>query len=144
MKFILPIVFLFTITLIISCGSCKNTSDNKLESKIIDQNNPTAITENISYVTARVDKINFISETDFKINVTVLVVEEKTDRPSIAVPGNEYVLQPNFRYDDGKLLDNDVNASLKSLGKLEKGKTFKAEISLENQKGWFIQKVLAD
>jgi hypothetical protein len=26
---------------------------------------------------------------------------------------------------------------------MEKGKTFKAEISLENQKGWFIQKVLS-
>ncbi len=42
------------------------------------------------------------------------------------------------------LLKNDVNDSLKKIGKLSKGKEFKAEISLENGKGWFIQKVLND
>ena len=38
-------------------------------------------------------------------------------------------------------MDSDINDSLKKLSKLSKGKEFKAEISLENQKGWFIQKV---
>ena len=144
MKLVLTIIFLFSVPFLISCGSCNHTSDNKLESNINKQNNPTAIVQNISVVTARIDAIEFTSETDYKIKATVLTVEEKSDKPSIAVPGNEYVLQPNFRYDDGKLLENDVNSSLKSLSKLEKGKTFKAEISLENQKGWFIQNVLAD
>jgi hypothetical protein len=144
MKLVLTIIFLFSVPFLISCGSCNHTSENKLESNINKQNNPTAIVQNISVVTARIDAIEFTSETDYKIKATVLTVEEKSDKPSIAVPGNEYVLQPNFRYDDRKLLENDVNSSLKSLSKLEKGKTFKAEISLENQKGWFIQNVLAD
>ena len=39
-------------------------------------------------------------------------------------------------------MDSDVNNDLKKLSKISKGKEFKAEISLENQKGWFIQKVL--
>lgn len=144
MKLVLTIIFLFSVPFLISCGTCNHTSDNKLESNINKQNNPTAIVQNISVVTARIDAIEFTSETDYKIKATVLTVEEKSDKPSIAVPGNEYVLQPNFRYDDGKLLENNVNSLLKSLSKLEKGKTFKAEISLENQKGWFIQNVLAD
>lgn len=144
MKLVLTIIFLFSVPFLISCGSCNHTSENKLESNINMQNNPAAIVQNISVVTARIDAIEFTSETDYKIKATVLTVEEKSDKPSIAVPGNEYVLQPNFRYDDGKLLENDVNSVLKSLSKLEKGKTFKAEISLENQKGWFIQNVLAD
>lgn len=144
MKLVLIIIFLFSVPFLISCGSCNHTSENKLESNINMQNNPAAIVQNISVVTARIDAIEFTSETDYKIKATVLTVEEKSDKPSIAVPGNEYVLQPNFRYDDGKLLENDVNSVLKSLSKLEKGKTFKAEISLENQKGWFIQNVLAD
>lgn len=144
MKLVLTIIFLFSVPFLISCGSCNHTSENKLESNINMQNNPAAIVQNISVVTARIDAIEFTSETDYKIKATVLTVEEKSDKPSIAVTGNEYVLQPNFRYDDGKLLENDVNSVLKSLSKLEKGKTFKAEISLENQKGWFIQNVLAD
>lgn len=144
MKLVLTIMFLFSVPFLISCGSCNHTSENKLESNINMQNNPAAIVQNISVVTARIDAIEFTSETDYKIKATVLTVEEKSDKPSIAVPGNEYVLQPNFRYDDGKLLENDVNSLLKSLSKLEKGKTFKAEISLENQKGWFIHNVLAD
>ena len=40
-------------------------------------------------------------------------------------------------------MKSDINESLKKLSKLSKGKEFKAEISLENQKGWFIQKVIS-
>ncbi len=146
MKLVLTIIFLFSVPFLISCGSCNHTSENKLESNINMQNNPAAIVQNISVVTARIDAIEFTSETDYKIKATVLTVEEKSDKPSIAVPGNEYVLQPNFRIgDDGVIMsNNEVNSKLKKLSKLEKGKTFKAEISLENQKGWFIQNVLAD
>ena len=95
-------------------------------------------------VTARIETIVFNSDTDYKVKATVLTVEEKSDKPSIAVPGNEYLLQPKFYYDNNELVVNDVNESLKKLSKMEKGKTFKAEISLENQKGWFIQKVLSE
>lgn len=144
MKLVLALLALLIIPVIISCGSCKNTSENVGDMKIHEQKEPTTIVQNVSLVTARIDAIDFKSETDYKIKATVLTVEEKSDKPSIAVPGNEYILQPNFRYDDGKLMESDINSSLKSLGKLEKGKTFKAEISLENQKGWFIQKVFVD
>jgi hypothetical protein len=144
MKIVYSLLVLFLIPFIISCGTCKNNTENIKEENIQKQNNPTSIVQNVSVVTARVDEVILKTETDYKIKVTVLTVEEKSDKPSIAVPGNEYVLQPNFYYDNNKLVENDVNDSLKKLSKLEKGKTFKAEISLENQKGWFIQKVLKD
>ena len=73
----------------------------------------------------------------------VLVVEKTAAYPSIAVPNNEYLLTPNFRYDNEKLMNSDINESLKKLGKLSKGREFKAEISLENQRGWFNQNVLS-
>lgn len=144
MKLVFSLLTLLIIPVIISCGSCKNTSDNLGNMNIQNQGAPTAVVQNVSVVIARVDGVDFKSETDYKLKVTVLTVEEKTDKPSIAVPGNEYTLQPNFRYDDGKLTESDINSSLKSLGKLEKGKTFKAEISLDNNKTWYIQKVIVD
>jgi hypothetical protein len=107
------------------------------------QSNPTSIVQNLSIVTARVDEILFKDETDYQIRATVLSVEQNDDRPSIAVAGNDYLLTPNFRYDDDKLMGSDINKSLKKLSRLSKGKEFKAEISLENEKGWFVQKVLS-
>lgn len=143
MKIVFFVCLLF-IPLLLSCSNCKETSLNKEITTTQDQKNPTSIVQNISVVTARIDEVVFNSDTDYKVKVTVLTVEEKSDKPSIAVPGNEYLLQPKFYFVDNKLVDNDVNLSLKRLGKLEKGKTFKAEISLENQKGWFIQKVISE
>jgi hypothetical protein len=127
---------------IISCSNCKPTNETVGQDKIKTETNPTAIVQNISLVTARVDKVLFKSETDYQIKVTVLVVEQHDDKQSIATPGEEYLLIPNFRYDNNKLMDSDINESLKKLSKLTKGKEFKAEISLENEKGWFIQKVI--
>ncbi|MFZ1280400.1 MAG: hypothetical protein WAR59_06160 [Ignavibacteriaceae bacterium] len=143
MKIVFFVCLLF-IPLLLSCSNCKETSLNKEITTTQDQKNPTSIVQNISIVTARIESIVFNSDTDYKIKATVLTVEEKSDKPSIAVPGNEYLLQPKFYYDNNELVANDVNESLKKLSKMEKGKTFKAEISLENQKGWFIQKVLSE
>ena len=143
MKIVFFVCLLF-IPLLLSCSNCKETSLNKEITTTQDQKNPTSIVQNISIVTARIESIVFNSDTDYKIKATVLTVEEKSDKPSIAVPGNEYLLQPKFYYDNNELVANDVNESLKKLSKMEKGKTFKAEISLENQKGWFIQKVLGE
>ncbi|MBK7228773.1 MAG: hypothetical protein IPH97_07880 [Ignavibacteriales bacterium] len=143
MKIVFFVCLLF-IPLLLSCSNCKETSLNKEITTTQDQKNPTSIVQNISIVTARIESIVFNSDTDYKIKATVLTVEEKSDKPSIAVPGNEYLLQPKFYYDNNELVVNDVNESLKKLSKMEKGKTFKAEISLENQKGWFIQKVLSE
>jgi hypothetical protein len=144
MKLVFFVITLFTLPLIISCSNCKNTTEKNTEINILNKKNPTAIVQNVSVVIARVDDVIFSSDTDYKLKVTVLTVEEKSDKPSIAVPGNEYLLNPNFRYDENKIIENDVNRSLKNLGKIEKGKTFKAEISLENNNGWFIQNVLND
>lgn len=143
MKIVFFVCLLF-IPLLLSCSNCKETNLNKEITTTQDQKNPTSIVQNISIVTARIESIVFNSDTDYKIKATVLTVEEKSDKPSIAVPGNEYLLQPKFYYDNNELVANDVNESLKKLSKMEKGKTFKAEISLENQKGWFIQKVLSE
>ena len=143
MKIVFFVCLLF-IPLLLSCSNCKETNLNKEITTTQDQKNPTSIVQNISIVTARIESIVFNSDTDYKVKATVLTVEEKSDKPSIAVPGNEYLLQPKFYYDNNELVANDVNESLKKLSKMEKGKTFKAEISLENQKGWFIQKVLSE
>jgi len=129
--------------LLISCSNCKDSTKTNQEVTVQTQSNPTSIIQNLSLVTARVDEVLFKSETDYQIKVTVLVVEQNDDRPSIATPGNDYLLTPNFRYDNDKLLDSDINESLKKLSKISKGKEFKAEISLENEKGWFIQKVIS-
>lgn len=143
MKIVFFVCLLF-IPLLLSCSNCKETNLNKEITTTQDQKNPTSIVQNISIVTARIETIVFNSDTDYKVKATVLTVEEKSDKPSIAVPGNEYLLQPKFYYDNNELVVNDVNESLKKLSKMEKGKTFKAEISLENQKGWFIQKILSE
>ena len=133
--------FIFA-AVIISCSNCKPTNETSGQDKI--KINPTAIVQNLSLVTARVDKVSFKSETDYQIKVTVLVVEESEDNnKSIATPGEEYLLTPNFRYNNNELMNSDINESLKKLSKLSKGKEFKAEISLENEKGWFIQKVIS-
>jgi hypothetical protein len=144
MKIVFSVLSLLLIPFLLSCSNCKETSINKDGMTIQDQKNPTSVVQNVSVVTARIDEVVFNSDTDYKVKVTVLTVEEKSDKPSIAVPGNEYLLQPKLYYVDNKLVDNDVNGSLKKLSRMEKGKIFKAEISMENQKGWFIQKVISE
>lgn len=129
--------------LIISCSNCKDSTKTNQKDTVQTQITPTSIVQNVSIVTAKVDEVFFKSETDYQIKVTVSAVEQNDDRPSIALPGNDYLLTPNFRYDNDQLMDSDINESLKNLSKLSKGKEFKAEISLENEKGWFIQKVIS-
>jgi len=143
MKIVYVLLPFILLPFLFSCSNCKPINNNVTVDKNIKQSGPASIVQNISVITARVDEVLFKDETDYQIRVTVLVVEEKNSFPSIAVPGNEYLLAPNFRYDNENLMKSDVNDSLKKLGKLSKGKEFKAEISLENQKGWFIQKVLS-
>ena len=143
MKFVYVSMLLILLTFLYSCCNCKPTGETIGSDKNINQNIPTSIVQNLSIVTARVDEVLFKEETDYQLKVTVLDVEGTTAYPSIAVANNNYLLTPNFRYDNDKLMNSDVNESLKKLGKLSKGKEFKAEISLENQKGWFIQKVLS-
>lgn len=144
MKKLFIIFLLFQLPIFISCSNCKHSTKNVEQVNIHQDNNPTSIVQNLSIVTARIDEVLFNDETDYQLKVTVLVVEEMSDKKiSIATPGQEYLLTPNFRYDGDKIMDSDVNNDLKKLGKISKGKEFKAEISLENQKGWFIQKVLS-
>ena len=136
-------IAIFLIPLVLSCSNCKTSVDNKNTGENTNQKTPTSIVQNSSIVTAVVKEVKFNSETDYQIVVTVTEVEQNDDKPVIAVKGNDYTLKPNFRYDGDKLLESDINSSLKKLGKLSKGKIFKAEISLENLKGWFIQNVIS-
>lgn len=145
MKKLSLLYLILSLSIFISCSNCKHTNQSGGQEKIISETNPTAIVQNISIVTARVDEVIYNAETEYQLKVTVLVVEETSDnRVSIATPGQEYLLTPNFRYDGDKIMDTDINDDLKTLSKISKGKEFKAEISLENQKGWFIQKVLSN
>lgn len=144
MKKLFIIFLLFQLSIFISCSNCKHSTKNVEQVNTHQDNNPTSIVQNLSIVTARIDEVIYNDETDYQLKVTVLVVEEMSDKKvSIATPGQEYLLTPNFRYDGDKIMDSDVNNDLKKLSKISKGKEFKAEISLENQKGWFIQKVLS-
>ncbi|MFZ1518511.1 MAG: hypothetical protein WAU11_07040 [Ignavibacteriaceae bacterium] len=144
MKKLFIIFLLLQLSIFISCSNCKHSTKNVEQVNIHQDNNPTSIVQNLSIVTARIDEVLFNDETDYQLKVTVLVVEEMSDKKvSIATPGQEYLLTPNFRYDGDMIMDSDVNNDLKKLSKISKGKEFKAEISLENQKGWFIQKVLS-
>ena len=129
--------------LLISCSNCKDSTKTNQDVTVQTQSNPTSIVQNLSLVTARVDEVLFKSETDYQIKVTVLAVEQNDDRPSIATPGNDYLFSPNFRFDNDKLMESDIKKKIKKLSKVSEGKEFKAEISLENEKGWFIQKVIS-
>lgn len=142
MKLIYILLLFILPSLLIGCSNCKKITEAVGQNNT-NQTTPTSIGQNLSIVTAKVDEVLFKSETDYQIKVTVSAVEQNDDRPSIAVPGNDYLLTPNFRYDDDKLMDSDINEALKKLSRLSKGKEFKAEISLENEKGWFIQKVIS-
>jgi hypothetical protein len=143
MRIVILFTFALFLPLLISCSNCKDSTKTSQVDNVQTQSNPTSIVQNLSVVTARVDEVLLKTETDYQIKATVLVVEQNDDRPSIAAPGNDYLLTPNFRYDNDKLMNSDINESLKKLSQLSKGKEFKAEISLENEKGWFIQKVIS-
>ena len=142
MRIIILSAISIILLLLISCSNCKDSTKTNQDVTVQTQSNPTSIVQNLSVVTARVDEVLFKSETDYQIKATVLAVEQNDDRPSIATPGNDYLFSPNFRYDNDKLMESDINEALKKLSKVSEGKEFKAEISLENEKGWFIQKVI--
>lgn len=140
MRILFGVIVLLIIPLLTSCSNCKVTKE---EEKNQVQQNPTTVTPNLSVVTAQVDEVLFKDETDYQIKVTLLEVKETEAFPSIAVRGDEYILIPNFRYDNEIMIENDVNTSLKMLSRVSANKKFKAEISFEYPKGWFIQKVLS-
>lgn len=144
MKIVSLLILVFISFQLISCSNCKDTTVNIEQEKNKTAKLPTSIVQNMSIVTAQVEEVFYKSDTDYQIKATVLVVEESDSHTSIATSGQEYLLTPNFRYDNEVLMKSDLNDSLKKIGKLSKGQKFKAEISLENGKGWFIQKVLSD
>jgi hypothetical protein len=92
-------------------------------------------------VEAEVLEING-SGSDFKLKARILKSQETEAFPSIAVAGEEYVLIPNIRIDNGKLIENEINSDLLSLRNLSAGQKFKAEISLTQKNGWVIQRVI--
>lgn len=137
MRLLIYFLVIYSSFFVTFCSNCKEAQNGNNKS----QEFPTAITQNLSKVTAEV--IGVIgSGNNFKVEVKVIDVQETDSYPSIAVSGEEYTLTPNLRTENGKLLDNDVNSNLLSLRNLSKGQKFNAEISLDQKSGWLIQKVI--
>ncbi|MEJ5262138.1 MAG: hypothetical protein WHT45_05620 [Ignavibacterium sp.] len=137
MRLLISILVLCSIMIVSSCSNCKETHSNNQT----NQNNPTTIAQNLSKVEAEVLEV-IGSGNDFKVKVKILNSQETEAYPSIAVAGEEYILKPNLRTENGKLMENDINSGLLSLRNYSKGQKFDAEISLDQKNGWLIQKVI--
>ena len=137
MRLLISISLLCLILIISSCSNCKETQS----SIQTNQNNPTTVAQNLSKVEAEVLEV-IGSGNDFKVKVKILNSQETEAYPSIAVAGEEYILKPNLRTENGKLMENDINSGLLSLRNYSKGQKFNAEISLDQKNGWLIQKVI--
>lgn len=137
MRLLTSVLVLCSFLFLISCSNCKESQTANQS----NQNFPTAIGQNLSKVEAEVLEIIGIGN-DFKVKVKVLNSQETEAYPSIAVAGEEYILIPNLRSDNGKLLDNEINSNLLSLRNYSKGQKFNAEISLDQKSGWLIQRVI--
>lgn len=137
MRLLISISLLCLILIISSCSNCKETQS----SIQTNQNNPTTVAQNLSKVEAEVLEV-IGSGNDFKVKVKILNSQETEAYPSIAVAGEEYILKPNLRTENGKLMENDINSGLLSLRNYSKGQKFDAEISLDQKNGWLIQKVI--
>jgi hypothetical protein len=138
---------LFVLLLILSCISCSNdvSKEDELDSeKPVTTKGPVQTIElNKSVVLLRLISKEVKEETNFTLRAKVLNVEEKTSYESIAVAGEEYILKPNFYYDENyQIPANERNNGLKELVELKTGDEFNAEISLDQYKGWTINKVL--
>lgn len=137
MKVLTSVLLLCSILIVYSCSNCKETQLNNQS----NQNNPTTIAQNLSQVEAEVLEV-IGSGNDFKLKVKVLSSQETVAYPSIAAAGEEYILKPNLRTENRKLMENEINSELLSLRNYSKGQKFRAEISLDQKNGWFIQKVI--
>lgn len=137
MRLLTSVLVLCSFLFLISCSNCKESQTANQS----NQNFPTAIGQNLSKVEAEVLEI-IGTGNDFKVKVKVLKSQETEAYPSIAVAGEEYILIPNLRSDNGKLLDNEINSNLLSLRNYSKGQKFNAEISLDQKSGWLIQRVI--
>jgi hypothetical protein len=138
---------LFVLLLILSCISCSNdvSKEDELDSeKQVTTKGPgQTIQLNKSVVLARLISKEVEDETNFTLRAKVLNVEEKASYESIAVAGEEYILKPNFYYDESyQIPANERNNGLKELVELKTGDEFNAEISLDQSMGWTINKVL--
>ncbi len=139
---------LFFLFLIIAIFSCSNdvSNDNKNDDSkvsVTDKGPGPTIIQNKSVVVAKLISKEITDEENFSLTVKVLKVEDNSNYQSIVVTGDKYTLKPGFYYDENKeLSDNDRNRRLKELTALNPGDEFKAEISLEQLKGWIINKVI--
>lgn len=132
----------FLSLILTNCCASKNSTDVVNKKKDLVKISQNTIQQNLSIVEAEVINLEKNNSNDFKLRVKVLSVKENDAYPSIAVTGNEYILTPNFIFDGDRIVDNDINKSLLKLSELSLRDKFKAEIFLDNQNGWIIQKVL--
>lgn len=137
MRLLTSVLLLCSSLFLISCSNCKESQTGNQS----NQNYPTNIAQNLSIVEAEVLEV-LGTGNDFKLKVKILKSQETDAYPSIAVEGEEYLLTPNLRSDNKKLLDNEINSNLLSLRNFSKGQKFNAEISLTQKNGWLIQRVI--
>ncbi len=144
-KFVIPLLFL----LLSSC--CTNVSKNEnagngFSMKKSLQSPPTAIQENQSTVTAKVQEINLEDDNNYTIKAKILNVEENPAYTSMAVKESIYKLIPGYVLNDKNEIDfksyKEKNAGLLHLSKLKPGDEFKAIIFMGKNNSWYIQKVL--
>jgi len=136
---------LFLITSLFSCSNDVSKDNDNGDSKepVTNKGPGQSLIQNKSVVLVRLISKEVTDEINFTLNAKVIKVEEKSNYESIAVAGDDYILKPNFYYDENnKIPDNERNLGLKELAELNAGDEFKAEISLEQSTGWIINKVL--
>jgi len=141
-------IFLVLVSIIHLSSCCANVTKEKTNGlnsgKILKS--PTAIAENKSIITARVEEIHLNENGSFIIKAFISKVEGDPSYPNLAMEGETYDLTPNFRLDDDKKIisDSEKNKNLSLLSKQKAGYEFKAVIFFENLDGWFIQEVIKD
>lgn len=127
--------------------SCSNdvSKEYELDSErpITTRGSGQTLQINKSIVLAKLISKEVKDEINFKLKAKILSVEELSNYESIAIIGEEYLLKPNFYYDDNKKIpENERNNELKHLVELKAGDVFKAEISLDQSLGWILNRVL--
>ncbi len=143
-EFLLVALFLFILS---SCSYDVSNDQNTAKTDSVKTKTqlkfPSIGHEIQSTVLAQIDGVYGSSKEDFFIKARIIKIEDSTAQSSFVIPGAAYILIPSFQLDDKqKIMATNNNKSLLALAKLRAGDTFKALISFEQFKGWYITKVL--
>lgn len=132
--------FSFAVSLVwIGCHYCTiQQSGSSTESAT--HSNPSALKQQVSYVTGVVDTVIIIDPTRYTISVRVTSVASGGMGESIAEPGQRVTLIPQFVNDaDGKPdLSHRRSKKLISLRSAKSGDTIQCSIIYSIENGWMI------